>query len=146
MLEIYIFLKIITVRLDHVTEDYGLLDDAQEGFRRGRSTKRQLAKLHCLLADQRRRKKCISVLLYMDIINAVNSPNHHAIFFIMEANGFPEADVRVALFRQMYTGSFLVISDPFGITAACFLSRGAQQGTPLVLAPMTWYMILSSND
>ena len=49
-----IFLKIIDIRLDHVTEDYGLIDDAQEGFRQGRSTKRQLAKLHCMLADQRR--------------------------------------------------------------------------------------------
>ena len=115
-----IFLKIITVLLDHVTEDYGLLDDAQEGFRHCRGTKRQLAKLHCLLADQRRRKKCISVLLYMDIINAFNSPNHRAIFSIMAANGFPEADV--ALFQRMYTGSFLVMSNPFGITAACFLA------------------------
>ena len=52
-----IFLKIIDIRLDHVTEDYGLIDDAQEGFRQGRSTKRQLAKLHCMLADQRREKK-----------------------------------------------------------------------------------------
>ncbi len=95
-----IFLKIITVRLDYVTEDYGLLDDAQEGFRYCRSTKRQLSKLHCLLADQRRRKKCISVLLYTDIIiNAFNSPNHRASFPIMDANGFPEADV--ALFHRM---------------------------------------------
>ena len=38
--------NIIDIRLDHVTEDYGLIDDAQEGFRQGRSTKRQLAKLH----------------------------------------------------------------------------------------------------
>ena len=30
-------LKIIDIRLDHVTEDYGLIDDAQEGFRQGRS-------------------------------------------------------------------------------------------------------------
>ncbi len=123
-----IFLKIITVRLDHLTEDYGLLDDAQEGFRHCRGTKRQLAKLHCLLADQRRRKKCISVLLYMDIVNAFNSPNHRAIFSIMAANGFPEADV--ALFQRMYTGSFLVMSNPFGITAACFLARGTPQGAP----------------
>jgi hypothetical protein len=85
-----IFLKIITVRLNHATEDYGLLDDAQEGLQHCRGTKRQLAKLHCLLADQRRRKKCISVLLYMDIINAFNSSNHRAIFSIMAANGFPE--------------------------------------------------------
>ena len=64
-----IFLKIIDIQLDHVTEDYGHIDDAQEGFRHGRSTKCQLAKLHCMLADQRREKEGISVLLYLDIVH-----------------------------------------------------------------------------
>ncbi len=71
-----IFLKIIDIRLDHLTEDYGLIDDAQEGFRQGCSTKHKLAKLHYMLADQRREKDNISVLLYLDIVNALNSPNH----------------------------------------------------------------------
>ncbi len=35
-----IFLKIIYVWLDHLTEDYGLINDAQDGFYKGRSTKR----------------------------------------------------------------------------------------------------------
>ncbi len=47
-----IFLKNIDILLDHLTEDYGLIDDVQGGFRQGRSTKRQLTKLHCMLADQ----------------------------------------------------------------------------------------------
>jgi hypothetical protein len=38
-----IFLTIIDIWLDHATEDNGLIDDAQEGFRQGR-TKRQSAK------------------------------------------------------------------------------------------------------
>jgi hypothetical protein len=73
----------------------------------------------------------------MELINAFNSLNHLAFFSIMEASGFPEA--YVALFRRMYTGSVLVMSNPFGITAACFLTRlgGAPQGAPLVLASMT---------
>ncbi len=50
------------------------------------------------------------------------------IFSIMATNGFPEADV--ALFQRMYTGSFLVMSNLFGITAACFLARGTPQGAP----------------
>ncbi len=32
------------------------------------------------------------------------------------------------MFRQMYSGSFLVMVNQFGMTAACFLSRGFQQG------------------
>jgi hypothetical protein len=40
-----IFLKIIDIRLDHLTEDYGLIDDAQEGFRKGhlRTSQKQYA-------------------------------------------------------------------------------------------------------
>ncbi len=33
-----IFFKIIDIWLDCLTEDYGLTDDAQEGFRQGRTT------------------------------------------------------------------------------------------------------------
>jgi hypothetical protein len=84
-----IFLKLIDIWLDHFTEDYGLIDDAREGFRKSRSTKRQLANMHCMLADQRGEKDDISVLLYFDIVNVFNSPYHRAIFFILEAKGLP---------------------------------------------------------
>jgi len=123
-----LLLSIIATRLDHVLEDYGLIDDTQEGFRRNRSTKRQLGKLHSILAEQRRRKQSLSVILYLDIKNAFNAVNHRAIFFILEAKGFPAADV--ALFRRMYTGSFLVMSNQFGRSATCVLNRGMPQGAP----------------
>ena len=47
-----ITLDIINTRFTHATEDYQLLDDTQEGFRRDRSTHRQLSKLHSILANQ----------------------------------------------------------------------------------------------
>jgi hypothetical protein len=47
-------------------------------------------------------------------------------FSILEACGFPEADVD--LFRRMYAGSFLVMANKFGTSAACVLSRGVMQG------------------
>ncbi len=37
-----LLLSIVAERMSHAAEDWGLLDDAQEGFRRNRSTKRQL--------------------------------------------------------------------------------------------------------
>ena len=116
-----LLLKIIDQRLDRATEDYVLNDDTQEGFRRGRSTQRQLSKLHSILAEQRRRKASLSVLLYLDIKNAFNAVNHRAIFHIFAAKGFPEEDI--ALLQRMYTGSFLVMANRFGISAACVLSR-----------------------
>ena len=121
-------LSITDKRMDHTTEDYKLIEDAQEGFRRGRSTKRQLGKLHNILTEQRRRKDSLSVILYLDIKNAFNAVNHRAVFFILEAKGFPEEDL--AFFRRMYTGSFLVMVNHFGRSAACVLSRGMPQGSP----------------
>ena len=121
-----LLLSIVTERLDRAAEDYGLLDDTQEGFRRNRNTKRQLGKLCSILAEQRRRRQSLSVILYLDIKNAFNAVNHRAIFHILEAKGFPEADI--ALFRRMYTGSFLVMSNQFGRSAMCVLSRGVPQG------------------
>ena len=119
-------LKIVDQRLDRATEDYVLNDDTQEGFHRGRSTQRQLGKLHSILAEQRRRKAGLSVLLYLDIKNAFYAVNHRAIFHIFAAKGFPEEDI--ALLRLMYTGSFLVMANRFDVSAACVLSRGVAQG------------------
>jgi hypothetical protein len=80
-------LSVQTQRLNRTMEDYKLIDDAQEAFRRGRSTKRQLGKLHSILAEQRRRKASLSVILYLDIKNAFNAVNHRSAFYILEAKG-----------------------------------------------------------
>jgi hypothetical protein len=53
------FVYVLSVQIQRLTrnmEDYKLIDDAQEAFRRGRMTKRQLGKLYSILAEQRRRK------------------------------------------------------------------------------------------
>jgi hypothetical protein len=123
-----LLLSIVDQRLNHVTEDYGLVDDTQEGFRRHKSTKCQLEKLHSILAEQLRRKDSVSVILYLDIKNAFNAINHIAIFHVLEAKGFPSEEI--ALFKKMYTGSFLVMANRFGRSAACMLSRGVAQGAP----------------
>ena len=51
-----LFLSIVAERMDHAAEYFGLVDDTQEGFRRNRSTKPQLGKLHSMFAEQRQRK------------------------------------------------------------------------------------------
>jgi len=122
-----IFTTVLTCSLNRVVEDYQLLDDAQEGFRRHRSTRRQLSKLHGILAQQRENKSQ-SVVLFLDIKNAFNAINHRAIFAILEAYGFHPDDVE--LFRRIYKGRFLSVCNAFGETAACFLRRGVFQGDP----------------
>ena len=129
-------------RLKQTIEEYQLVDDVQEGFRRNRSAKRQLAKIHGILADQRRRRGPrggLSVMLYLDIKNAFNAVNHRAIFYMFEAYGFPEQDID--LIRRMYSRSFLTIQNSFGGTAAIVLRRGVFQGAPS--SPSTY--ILTSD-
>ena len=84
---------IINKRLMNTIEDLQLIDDVQEGFRRHRSAKRQLCKIHGILANQRRRKASRSVMLYLDIKNAFNAVNHRAIFQVLEAYGFSRKDI-----------------------------------------------------
>ena len=116
--------KILFKNLYRVMEDYKVVDDEQGGFRRFRSTKRQLSKINCFLAGhlQRRCKTGLSVLTYWDIKNAFNAANHRVIFIVREAKGFPAADID--LIRQLNYGSFLSIGNLCRETAACFLARG----------------------
>jgi hypothetical protein len=73
-------LSVQTQRLNRTMEGYKLIDDAQEAFRRGRSTKHQLGKLHSILAEQRRRKASLSVIQYLDIKKAFSAVNHRSAF------------------------------------------------------------------
>ena len=123
--KLIVLLDIIYKRTSRFMERHELLEDAQEAFRKGRSTQRQLFKLQSFLEDQRNAKHPV-VLLYLDIKNAFNAMNHRALFRIMELCGYPAADI--ALFQHMYKGAFLFLGNPFGDSAACYLARGAPQG------------------
>jgi hypothetical protein len=74
-----ILLNILYRRTSSFMERHELLEDAQEAFRKGRSTQRQLFKLQSFLEDQRNAKHPV-VLLYLDIKNAFNAMNHRALF------------------------------------------------------------------
>ena len=94
---------IINKRFTQALEDYAILDEAQEGCSRHRSTKRQLYKLHCILQEGKRDKR-VSVVLYLDFKNAFNAVNHRAIFLSLEAYGFPCPGTRA--FRPKFLGCF----------------------------------------
>jgi len=122
-----IFSKVIDRNLRRSTEEYKTVAEVQEGFRANRSTKRQITKLQCLI-ERSRRRRTISVMLYLDIKNAFNAINHRAMLEVLRACGYPEQDVE--LFRRMYAGTFLTVTNQFGLSAACFLLRGVLQGAP----------------
>ncbi len=64
--------------------------------------------MHSIFNHQRQKQESLSFILYLDIKNVFNAINHRAIFSILEACGFPAADVALLLSR--YTGSFLVMN------------------------------------
>ena len=122
-----IFSKVVDGNFRRSIEEYKTVDEAQEGFRPNRNTKRQITKQQCLL-ERARRRQTISVILYLDIKNAFNAINHRAMLAVLRACGYPEQDVE--LFRRMYAGTFLMVANQFGLSAACFLLRGVLQGAP----------------
>ena len=84
-----------------------LIDYVQEGFHRHQGAKRKLSKIHCILADYRRRKAGLSVMLYLDIKNAFNAVNHGAISQVLLAFGLATEDIEVL--RSLCLQSFLII-------------------------------------
>jgi hypothetical protein len=122
-----IFSKVVDGNFRRSIEEYKTVDEVQEGFRPNRSTKRQVTKLQSLL-ERARRRRTISVMLYLDIKNAFNAINHRAMLAVLRACGYPEQDVE--LFRRMYAGTFLMVANQFGLSAACYLLRGVLQGAP----------------
>jgi hypothetical protein len=95
-------------------QEYKTVGEVQEGFRPNRSTKRMFTKLQSLL-ERACRRYTVSVMLYLDIKNVVNTINHRAILAVLRACGYPEQDVE--LFRRMYTGPCLMVANLFGLSA-----------------------------
>jgi hypothetical protein len=96
--------------LMQVIEDRQLVYDVQKGFRRNRRAKRQVAKIHGILADQRQRRGPrgrLSVMLCLDIKIAFSALNYRAICLVMEAYDFPAKDID--LIRRMYSKSFFTV-------------------------------------
>jgi hypothetical protein len=90
----------------------------QEGFLPNRSTKRQVTKLQSLL-ELALQRQTILVMLYLDIKNAFNTINHWAMLAVLRACGYSEQDVELS--RSMYAGTFLMVANQFGLSAACCL-------------------------
>ena len=98
--------KLWTAHINNVLttylEEYDLLHNAQEGFRRDRNTKRQIMQLQLLFANAKRNKQPI-VAQFVDFSCAFNTISHAQMMTVMEMVGIPE-DAR-AVVRHLYTGA-----------------------------------------
>jgi endonuclease/exonuclease/phosphatase family metal-dependent hydrolase len=120
-----IYSVILTKRLGRIAEAYQVYDESQEGFRKGRSTRRQFERIKQILYSQQRQRKKVYVT-YIDFSNAFNSLDIEATLLALQKIGFPDVD----LIRELYKDVWYQADTPHGLTAKIPLTRGSRQGDP----------------
>ena len=117
--------SILTELMTDYAETQGLLTDCQEGFRRDRSTTRQIQMLTAALEDAKITKQDI-MCLYIDFTNAFGSVDHPRLIHILTEIGFPQD--AVDLIADLYQGASTVFLTPAGSTTDMPIHRGTLQG------------------
>ena len=125
--------KIVTAiwahRLALASETKGVMEGAQEGFRRDRSTKRQAVRLlSCINAVRERQGRV--VVAFLDFENYFNVISLPALFMILREMGLSEYDVE-ALECYYSRANMQVVNDDGTASAKIPLRRGLRQGCPL---------------
>ena len=128
---------ILTDRLYRLCELHGLLDAAQEGFRRLRCTQRQVQSLHWAIQETAEREHQVFVV-YIDFKNAFNSVDHHALWTWLRHVNIPDVD----LLQSLYEGAFYVADLPYGRSASIGLTRGTKQGDKL--SPLLFGLVFNA--
>ncbi|GAB4816309.1 hypothetical protein N2152v2_003355, partial [Parachlorella kessleri] len=129
LLTIYkLWTTIITMVLVNYAEQHGCLSTSQEGFRRQRSTMRQIHIVMNALEDAAMMRQDV-YLLFVDFSSAFNTINHDQLLQTMCDLGFTHDAVRVI--RDLYTGAQTRIKTPFGTSDPIDFERGTIQGDSL---------------
>jgi hypothetical protein len=124
-------------------EQHGLLDPSQEGFRKWRSTQRQVQSLHWAIEDRAQRRALLYVS-YLNFESAFYSPDHEGLWRWLQELNVPDAD----LLRALYKAAHYVANLPYGRSAPVFLTRGSKQGdklSPCSLASFSTHFCMRSR-
>ena len=129
--------RIITTILSDFCEQSGILSEPQEGFRKFKSSSRQLQYLKLVLEDAKLHKHDLNVSL-LDIKSAFDTVDHHRLFAVLQALGIPMDAVR--LIQDLYINATTSISTNHGQTPPISLRRGTIQGDSL--SPLLFILFL----
>ena len=109
-------------------DQFGILSASQEGFRRGKSTARQLKVVVNALTDAKLTHQDIYAL-FVDFFSAFNTVYHDKLFSVLRQLGFPESCI--AAVTSLYDGSTTMVQIAGTSTEAIPINRGTLQGDSL---------------
>jgi hypothetical protein len=124
---------ILTDRLYRMCEQHGLLDPSPEGFRKLRSTQRQVQSLHWAIED-----RPSAELSSMCRIWTSNHPDHEGLWRWLRELNVPDVD----LLQALYKAAHYVADLPYGQSAPVFLTRGSKQGDKL--SPLLFSLLFNA--
>ena len=123
-----VMLKILQARLQQYVNHE--LPDVQDGFRRGRGTRDQIANIHWIIKKAREFQKNI-YFCFIDYSKAFDCVDHNQLWKILQEMGIP--DHLTCLLRNLYAGQEATVRTGHGTTDWFQIGKGVRQGC--ILSP-----------
>ena len=123
-----VMLKILQARLQqHMNRE---LPDVEVGFRKGRGTRDQIAKIYWIIEKAREFQKNI-YFCFIDHAKAFDCVDHNNLWKILKVMGIP--DLLTCLLRNLYAGQEAIVRTGHGPTDWFQIGKGVRQGC--ILSP-----------
>ena len=117
-------LKILQVRLQQYVNHE--LPDVQDGFRKGRGTRDQIANIHWIIEKAREYQKSIC---FIDYTKAFDCVDHNKLQTILKEMGYLTlSDQLTCLLRNLYAGQEATVRTGHGTTDWFQVGKGVHQG------------------
>ena len=101
------------------------LPDVHAGFRKGRETRNQIAKIHWIIDKAREFQKNI-YFCFIDYAKAFDCVDHNQLWKILKEVGIP--DHLICLLRNLYAGQEATVRTGHGTTDWVQIGKGVRQG------------------
>ena len=112
------------------------IPDAQDGFRKGRGTRDQIANIRWAIEKARAFQKNI-YFFFMDYAKAFDCVDHNKLWKILKEMGIP--DHLSCLLRNLYAGQEATVRTGHGTTDWFQIGKGVHQGYILSLCLFNFY-------
>ena len=122
-----VMLKILQARLQQYVNHE--LPDVQDGFRKGRRTRDQIANIHWIIKKASEFQKSI-YFCFIDYAKAFDCVDHNKLWKILKEMGIP--DHLTCLLRNLYAGQEATVRTGHGTTDWVQIGKGVCQGCILL--------------